>query len=81
MAGHYYYSNREYVNMINALGACDGNSRAAAILNAERFPRRRHPDDKVITRVEQRLVDTGHLNPRRGMVGRPLSMCGKRRSK
>jgi hypothetical protein len=49
--------------MIKALGACDGNAHAVAILYAERFPRQRHPDDKVITRIEQRLVDTGHLNP------------------
>jgi hypothetical protein len=74
MAGHYYYSNREYAYMIKALGACDGNAHAAAILYAERFPTWRHPDNKVITRVEQRLVDTGHLNPRRGMGGRLLSM-------
>jgi hypothetical protein len=63
MAGHYYYSNCEYVDMIKALEACDENAHAAAILYAERFSRQRHPDDKVITRVEQRLVDTGHLNP------------------
>jgi hypothetical protein len=74
MAGHYCYSNREYVDMIKALGACYCNAHAPAILYAERFPRRRHPDDKVITRVKQRLVDTGHLNPRRGTGGRPLSM-------
>jgi hypothetical protein len=28
----------------------------------------------MITRVEQRLVDTGHLNPRRGTGGRPLRL-------
>jgi hypothetical protein len=60
--------------MVKSLGACDGNAHAAAMLYAERFPRRRHPDDKDITRIEQRLVDTVHLNPRRGMGGRPLSM-------
>jgi hypothetical protein len=74
MAAHYCYSNREHVDMIKALVACDGNAFAAAILNAERFPRRRHPDDKVTTRFEQRLVDTAHLNPRRETGGRPQSM-------
>jgi hypothetical protein len=53
MAGYYYYSNHEYVDMIKALGACDGNAHAAAILCAERFPRKHHHDDKVITYVEQ----------------------------
>jgi hypothetical protein len=73
MAGHYYYSNREYVYMIKALGACNGNAYAAVILYAETFPRRRHPDDKVTTRFEQWLVDTGRLNPRRGLGGHELS--------
>jgi hypothetical protein len=67
MAGHYYCSNREYVDMIKALGACDGNPHAAATLYAERFPRQRLPRGKVIRRVEQRPVDTG----RRGLGGRP----------
>jgi hypothetical protein len=66
MAGHYYYFNREYVDMIKELGACDGNAYAAAILYAETFLRWHHPDDKVTTRFEQRLVDIRH-NPRRGM--------------
>lgn len=39
---------------------------------AERFRRRRHPGDNVITRVEQRFVDTGHVKPTRGMGGRSL---------
>jgi hypothetical protein len=38
------------------------------------FPIRRHPDDKVIRRVEHRLVDTRHLNPRGGMRGHSLGM-------
>jgi hypothetical protein len=44
-----------------------------AILYAERFPRLHHPDDNIIAHTEQRFVDTEHLNPRRGMRGRPLS--------
>jgi hypothetical protein len=38
------------------------------------FLRRCHSDDEVTTRFEQRLIDNRHLNPRRGMGGRPLSM-------
>jgi hypothetical protein len=63
MAGNYYYSNHEYMDMIKALGACNGNAHTAAILYAERFPRQQHPDDKVITCAEQWFVDTEHLNP------------------
>jgi hypothetical protein len=74
MAAHYYYSNREYVGMIKALDACDGNARAAPIFYAERFPIRCHPRDKVIRRVEQRLVNNGHLNPLRGLGGHPQRM-------
>jgi hypothetical protein len=76
MAGHYYYFNHEYMDMIKAMGACDGNAHAAEI-----FQRWRHPDDKVITHVEQWLVDTGHLNPRRGMGGCPLSMSWQKEEK
>jgi hypothetical protein len=60
-------SNREYVDILK-------RKALAAILYAVRFTRRRHPDEKVITRVEQRLVDTGHFNPLRGMDGSPPSM-------
>jgi hypothetical protein len=76
MAGHYYCSNREYVDMIKALGACDGNAHDAAILYPV-FHDGVILMIRVIRRVEQRLVDTGHVNPRRGLGGRP----GKLRSK
>jgi hypothetical protein len=75
MAGHYYYSNREYVDMITALGACNGNAHAVAMLHAERLPRWHHPNDKIYqTYVEQWLVDTGHLNTQCGLGGHPLQM-------
>jgi hypothetical protein len=48
--------------MTKALGACDGNAHAAAILCAERLPRWYHPNDKVITHVEHWFVDIGYLN-------------------
>jgi hypothetical protein len=38
----------------------------------QRFPRRHHP--KVIVHVEQWLVDTGLLNPCRGLGGHMLGM-------
>jgi hypothetical protein len=49
--------------MVKAVGGCKGNIHAVAILHAESFPRQHHPDDIVNTRVEQQLVDAGHLNP------------------
>lgn len=66
-----YYSNREYVDMLKALGACNNSARAAAVYYAQQFPNRRQPDDKVIRRVEQRLIETGNLNPRKRNEGRP----------
>jgi hypothetical protein len=63
MAGHYYYSNHEHVDMIKVLGACNRNVHTVAILYAERFPQWYHSDNKVTTLVEQWLVDIRHLNP------------------
>lgn len=40
-------SNPEYADMIKALGACDGNVQAAAILHAETFPRPLRPRGKA----------------------------------
>lgn len=65
-----YYCNRDYVDMLKLLGACNDNATAAARAYAERFPNRRHPDAKTIRRVEQRLLETGNLNPRKNQAGR-----------
>ena len=65
-----YYCNRDYVDMLKVLGACNDNASAAARAYAERFPNRRHPDAKTIRRVEQRLLETGQLDPRKNKGGR-----------
>ncbi|XP_054014765.1 uncharacterized protein LOC128895847 [Hylaeus anthracinus] len=56
------YSNREYVEMIKALGVCHGNPTAAAEYYKEQFPNRRLPDRRVIQRAEQRLIEHGSFH-------------------
>lgn len=69
------YTNREYVDMIKVLGACNDNSRAAERLYVERFPNRRHPDHKTIQNAEIRAVDTGCIAPKRSLnAGRPRKL-------
>jgi hypothetical protein len=51
MAGHYYFFNRTYNDMIKMLGACDGNAHAAAILYAKSFPRLCHSHDRIIRKL------------------------------
>ncbi|CAK9822947.1 hypothetical protein ANTRET_LOCUS1378 [Anthophora retusa] len=53
------YSNRECTDMILALGACGGNASAAANYYIHRYPNRRHPDRRVIQRVERTLGEYG----------------------
>lgn len=65
-----YYSNREYVDMLKVLGAHNDNASAASRAYTVKFPNRRHPDAKTIRRVEQRLLETGNLNPRLNKGGR-----------
>ena len=60
--------------MLKVLGACNDNASAAARAYAERFPNRRHPDAKTIRRVEQRLLETGSLNPRSNQAGRQTTL-------
>lgn len=59
------YPPNEIVDMIMVLGASENNYRAAARLYAERFPDRRHPDDRAISRLTQRVRD-GHMVRQRG---------------
>lgn len=60
--------------MLKVLGACNDNATAAARAYAERFPNRRHPDAKTTRRVEQRLLETGSLNPRSNQAGRQTTL-------
>lgn len=68
------YSNREYVDMIKVLGACNDNTRAAARLYRENYPNRRHPDHKTIQNAELRMVETGFVAPKRNDAGRPPAL-------
>lgn len=53
----------EYCDMYKIYGECHGISRHAAIEYAVRFPLRRHPSDKVFTRLDQRIRETGQVVP------------------
>lgn len=57
------YTFNEYSDMLLCLGAEDNVATAAAREYARRFPGRRHPDAKVIRRVEARLRETGQVMP------------------
>lgn len=62
MAG---YTNREYVDMIKVLDACNDNARAAEHLYRDRVPNRRHTDRKTIQKT--RAVETGCIAPKRSL--------------
>ncbi|OXU20714.1 hypothetical protein TSAR_002883 [Trichomalopsis sarcophagae] len=47
------YPPNEIVDMILVLGERQNNYRGAARLYAERYPDRRHPDDRAIRRLTQ----------------------------
>ena len=47
------YPPNEIVDMILVLGASQNNYRGVARLYAERYPDRRHPDDRPIRRLTQ----------------------------
>ncbi|KAF2896549.1 hypothetical protein ILUMI_09599 [Ignelater luminosus] len=69
------YTNREYVDMLKVLGACNDNAHAVERLYRERFSNRRHPDHKTIQNVETRIVETGCIAPKRSLyAGRPRSL-------
>lgn len=69
------YTNREYVDMILVLGECLGNALEASRVYNERYPNRRHTNHNVIRRLEQRMVDSGRVNPTGGADrGRPRSV-------
>ena len=53
------FSNEEYADMVFMYGMCKGNSAAAAREYVLRYPNRRHPCDKTITRVYSTLRETG----------------------
>lgn len=65
------YTFREYADMYMVFGQTNGNFRAAAILYAETYPNRIHPDPNVFQRLDQRLRETGTFVPRVLDRGRP----------
>jgi len=55
------FSVAEYADMIDVYCFCDGNSVHAIAEYQQRFPNRRIPTRRVLTRVYQTLQDTGRL--------------------
>ena len=58
------YPANEIVDMIMVLGECNNVARAAARRYIERYPDRRHPDDKTIRSLTERARE-GHLTRQR----------------
>lgn len=59
MAGN--YSNREYYDMLMALGACNNRAGQAVRLYEVRHPLRRLPDANVFRRLEDRILFNGNV--------------------
>ena len=57
------YSVREYCDMYFIFGQCNGNALRTAREYARRYPSRRPPDAKVIRRLDDRLRNTGSVDP------------------
>ena len=57
------YTNSDYTDMLLILGESRNNAAGAARLYAERYNARRHPDQNVFRRLEQRLRETGNFVP------------------
>ncbi|KAF2881955.1 hypothetical protein ILUMI_24217 [Ignelater luminosus] len=69
------YTNREYIDMLKVLAACNDNARAPEHLYKEIFPNHRHPDHKTIQNVEIRVKETGCIAPKGSLyAGRPRSL-------
>ncbi|RZC37996.1 hypothetical protein BDFB_014432 [Asbolus verrucosus] len=49
--------------MLLCFGAADNNAAEASREYARLYPNRRHPDAKVIRRVDQRLRENGQIMP------------------
>ncbi|CAK9818108.1 hypothetical protein ANTPLA_LOCUS9632 [Anthophora plagiata] len=70
------YNNREYTDMILALGAYGRNASVAANYYINRYPNRRHPDRQVIQRAKRTLGEYGSFEQlqRHGSRRRRVSM-------
>ena len=60
------YTFNEYSDMIWILGECRGNINECVRIYAERYPGRRHPNNGVIRRADQRLRETGSFANNQG---------------
>ena len=58
----YQYTTAEMTDMVLAYGKADCNGRAAARLNAERFPNRHTPHHSSFAAIERRLREAGKFN-------------------
>nr|XP_015840428.1 PREDICTED: uncharacterized protein LOC107399187 [Tribolium castaneum] len=57
------FSNNEYADMHLILGECRNNANAAAVLYRERYPLRRQPSSNTFRRLDQRIRETGRVDP------------------
>lgn len=64
------YTNRDYIDMIWALGACKSNLLATVRYYRERYPNRRVPDRRTIVRVQRSLLEHECFAPWRPDCGR-----------
>ncbi|XP_029673726.1 uncharacterized protein LOC115241905, partial [Formica exsecta] len=65
------YTNKEYYDMLMALGECQGQHYLAARRYAELYPNReRHPSAHVILATAQRLHETGSVLSNKHDTGR-----------
>ena len=68
------YTLNELRDMHLLYGETCGNSRAARLLYAERFPMRRLPSHVLFQRIDARICETGHEGPTRRGAGRPRNV-------
>lgn len=59
-----YYSTREMVDMIFCYGLANESSREACARYVQNYPTRRVPSHKLVSKLFQRLAETGSLTPR-----------------
>lgn len=60
------YTNAELAEMHLIYGEAHGNALEASRIYHQRFPNRRQVDRRLFSRIHQRLVETGSLQPRHG---------------
>lgn len=55
------YSQGEMVDMIFILGECQRNTLLASRVYKARYPERRHPQPKCLSKILERFTETGNV--------------------